>query len=303
MNSTIESFLIIICGIAVGYLLKKTKILPPDAAGVLTKVIFYVTLPAVVIKTFLSTPYSPNYLLLPLYTAAYGILIFLFTFIYKPFDGKTLPIYRLSMLGFNVGLFAFPIIELLFGLHGLAIAIYLDVGNSFIVFGLAYGYAISTKQQGSIMAAIPVITKKVCTFFPFLAYIVGMALAILHVQAPPCILHLLDIPAKANSILVLLALGLVLEVHLKKKDLSFIIKILSMRYIFGLMAAALVYFIFPLPPLPQHILMLMLILPVTFSVVAYSIDFNFDHELAAKLVNVANLITIVIIFTLSLTVF
>jgi malate permease and related proteins len=66
------------------------------------------------------------------------IMLTIAWFVFKKEDNDTRGLMTMGSGGFNTGLFAFPIIEGIWGRDALAYAIMYDIGNMAVVFGLVY---------------------------------------------------------------------------------------------------------------------------------------------------------------------
>lgn len=82
---------------------------------------------------------EPKLLWLSLICIVYGVILLFFTkTIFKREVRPNQGIFVISLLGFNIGLFAYPFVETIWGTKGLKYIAFFDMGNAFLVFGLAY---------------------------------------------------------------------------------------------------------------------------------------------------------------------
>src|SRR3954462_15746836 len=106
-----QQFLYVIMIIALGYVLKRLGVLQEKDGEVIAKIIFKITLPALVIVTFDSVKIETSLILLPIIVLIYGLIIaFLGLIIFKKEERELKGSFLMLTSGFNVGLFAFPLV-------------------------------------------------------------------------------------------------------------------------------------------------------------------------------------------------
>ena len=133
-----ELFYIIII-IALGYLLKRLNILRETDGVTISRIIFNITLPALVIVSLNSVKIEASLIMLPIIVALFGMLSFILAyFVFRKEDKELKGTLMMLASGYNVGLFIFPIVEAVWGAEGLLYFGMFDVGNSILVFGLVY---------------------------------------------------------------------------------------------------------------------------------------------------------------------
>jgi len=68
--------------IFLGYFIKKIKILPSEAGSTLSRFVIYITLPATILKVFLTSYISHDIFFLPFISFSFGIVVFIIGFIF-----------------------------------------------------------------------------------------------------------------------------------------------------------------------------------------------------------------------------
>ena len=151
-----------------------------------------------------------------------------------------------SMLlpGFNIGLFAYPLIEILWGTGALKYFAMFDMGNAVILFGVCYAIGCWFSVEGA-KVDIKYIIKKLLTFFPLIAYMITLAFNLLGLQFPIYVLDLAKVFAKANAPMSLLVLGIYLDFSIDISYWKKILKVLLLRYGFGLIFGLTLYLLAP----------------------------------------------------------
>jgi malate permease and related proteins len=211
MNNINYQFTISLIIIALGYISKKAGLLSEKDGDGLTRLIFNFTLPAIVITTFSTMKFDNSLLLFPVICISFGLIMALLgLFIFRKEQGKNRGMLAMLLPGFNVGLFAYPIVESALGKKGLQHIAMFDMGNSFIVFIVLYIIANSFSQTDS-KGRSKKILKKVLTSIPLITYILTLILNITGSSYPTIVIDISDVLAKANKPLALFVLGLFLN--------------------------------------------------------------------------------------------
>src|SRR5690625_4666016 len=139
LSSFNEQFLLAVIIIAIGYILKKINIITEQDGEGLSRIIFNITLPALIIVSFTDITIEPSLFLLIIFGLVYGILmallgIYLFRNEAKPERGMQ----TMLISGFNIGLFAYPLVGGIWGNQGIQYFGMFDVGNAVVIFGVVY---------------------------------------------------------------------------------------------------------------------------------------------------------------------
>ncbi len=302
MSALNSQFLISLALILTGYFCKRISLVTEKDGEIISRLILNITLPALVLVTFSSIDISLSLSLLPFLCIISGLLIsgmafFIFKNSPAPFKG----ILMASSCGFNIGLFAYPLIEGIFGVEGLQYIAMFDMGNAVLIFGLSYSYA-CYYAPGAAAVNYREIAARLLKFFPLLSYLLALGISISGLQLPVLISGFLAPIAGANSFLALFLLGVYLNFTLSPKHWQYILKLLSLRYVFGLAAGITVYcLLLPYETFNQvfkSIALMGFILPVGMSVVPYAIQFNYDKKLTGAIVNISNIISFFLIWVL-----
>lgn len=304
-------FLSVFSIVLLGYVFKLIGILKEEYAEGLTRVILNITLPAVVLRGLSNFTVRGEYFLLPLALLAYSLVIFALSLVYikKRRSSSNVPLLQIALLGYNIGLFAYPIIEAIYGAEGLSYAIIIDLGNALVIFGLAYiicVYNAHRKGEGrsddagsgevSPLSVVSTILKRLFTFLPFVVYIIALAVALAKVTLPGPLVSILDVLAKANMALVLILLGMTFNLRISRSEVKTIGKILAVRYLAGGAAGILLFCLLPFDPMVRVITLTCFVLPAGMAIIPYSIEFGYNRSIASAVVNVSNLISFGLIF-------
>ncbi|KHF41713.1 AEC family transporter [Halalkalibacter okhensis] len=291
-----QEFLYIILIIGLGYLLKRFNILQERDGEVISKIIFKITLPALVIVTFHSVEIDTTLIYLPFIVFIFGLItVILCLWVFKK-EERELKGSFLMLSGFNVGLFAFPLVYAIWGMEGLTHFSMFDVGTSFIVFGLAYIFGSYFSKEGLHLKPLDIL-KKLGKSIPLMTYIIASTLNFNNIQLPDTFIHVASTISAANIPLSLLLLGLYLNFKVEKQFIKPILKYLTFRYSLGLLVGVAMYFYLPYDQMFRYTIMVGLLLPVAASALVFAVEFKYSTtRLVATISNITIVISMVILY-------
>lgn len=195
-------------------------------------------------------------------------------------------------VGFNVGLFAYPIISGLFGSPGLSAMAMFDFGNAFVVFGLSYflGFMYSGNRAGKKLTF-----KEIFTLFgtsiPFMSYLIAIIMNLAGFRFSGFPSDILEILAQANTGMALVVLGLTLDFRFESSCWKLITKVLLLRYTAGFVVGLLLYLFLPFSHLYRMVIFFGLMLPVGIAVIPYSVEFEYDANIAGTIANLTMIVS------------
>ncbi|MBN2510363.1 MAG: AEC family transporter [Spirochaetales bacterium] len=289
------TFAVSLAIIATGFILKQAKVLSVDHGKALSRVIINVTLPALILTTVSTIDLDFSLFMAPVICGAFSLGVALISMgLFKHEAPAEQGPARMSSVGFNIGLFAYPLIQGLFGTEGLSVVAMFDVGNAFIVFGVSYllGYLSSSARRGRPIS-ITSAGMLFLTSIPFMSYVTAVTMNLTGLSFPPFAADVLHTLAKANTGMALVVLGLTLDVKFDKKHLSLIMKVVGLRYAAGFTAGILLYLFLPFPAVYRTVILFALLFPVGLAVIPYSAEFDYDVAITGTIAN----ITIIASFT------
>jgi predicted permease len=300
-------FLTSILIVAIGYFVKRLKILKETDGETIAKIIFNVTLPAVILKFTTTIQFELSLVILPFISIAFGIIMALLGIVIfrnHPIHIKGAMI--MTMVGFNVANFFFPLVEGIWGQAGMQYIALVDAGTAFTIFVLCY--ILSTifspkNQEDAVKINIKFVLNRLIRSAPLLSYIVAIVINLSGIIIPSFFSDLIDVIARANTALALLLLGIFLHLKFGKSEWASIIKVLVIRYSIGLLVGLSLFFLLPpsiFNPLFRIIICLSLILPVGLAVIPFSVENGYDQKLVTMVVNLTIIISFGLIWVLIL---
>lgn len=292
-----QEFLYIIILIGVGYLFKRLNILKETDGEVISRIIFNITLPALIIVSLNSVQIDVSLFLLPVIVMVFGLIsITLAFFVFRKEEKGIRGTLMMLATGYNVGLFAYPLVEAIWGSKGLLYFGMFDIGNSFLVFGLSYIVGSYYSEEGLSLKPLGII-KKFGRSIPFMTYIIMSLLNILNIHLPAGIIDITSILSKANMPLSLILLGLYLSFSLEKHSIRPINKYLLFRYGFGLLFGLVLFFSLPFDEMFRYTILIGFLLPIGLSVIPYSYEFKLKTtSLIGTISNLCIIISMIILF-------
>jgi predicted permease len=239
-----------------------------------------VTLPAAIIASFDS--FAMDYSLLVL--VAYGILanIILMAISYWAMRKESNNKKAYALLNgatYNIGNFSFPFIQGLFGAPGLVAAALFDLGNAIMTTGFTYSLAAST--AGGLRPNSRDLAKKLLESAPFDTYLVMLALSFLHIHLPPLLSQTVQMIGKANPIIAMFMIGLMLDIRFEKDWVKDSVKILTIRLLSAVAFSAAIWYFTPLNNVVKSTLILLFFSPISTISAAFTERCTHDGRLSS----------------------
>lgn len=241
MSSILLLFICLFIGIAI----QRLKNFPKNTAVVLNQYILFVALPAMALHYLPKIKLSWD-LLLPALVAwiAVGLSFVLFNFLGKLFNwSKKLTGCLILTAGLgNTSFVGIPIIQALYGDEGLNTLIIVDLPGTFVVLStvgvlVATVYSNQKKQNESIL-------KKMITFPPLLAFLVGLIMILLQIDFPEALSTTFKQLAATISPVALISVGYQLKFKTYGKHFRYLLLGLSFQLlILPFVILCLYYFI------------------------------------------------------------
>ncbi|KAB8139436.1 AEC family transporter [Gracilibacillus oryzae] len=296
MSGFNEQFFISVLIIAIGFLLKKANIVKESDGEGVARIIFNITLPSLIIVTFSDVEFTSSLFYLIVISFVYGIMGgFIALFIFRKQSRHDRGMFSMMVPGLNIGLFAYPLVEGLFGFEGLKYFGMFDVGNAFIVFGLSYIIAGIYSENNGMLETRGIIYK-LAKSIPLQTYIIMCLLSVFDFSLPDFVVDVSSVISMANMPLSLLLLGLYLNFSFAKGYGKLITSFLVTKYGIGLALGLLSYYFLPADEMFRFTLLIGFILPTSMSVLPYSILFGYNQRLVGTVSNMTMMISFILIW-------
>jgi hypothetical protein len=293
-----RQFLISTVVIALGWVVRRLLLDERDAQ-VLVRLVFNVTLPALVIQTFDTVTLEPSLGLLPAIAIAYGLAMAALgsLVLFRARTHKERGQLAMLLPGFNVGLFAYPLIEAALGRGALTHLAMFDMGVAFVTFGVAFGVASHFAREGARLD-LAFVGRQLLASVPFVAYMVTLAMGVAGLHFPRLLVEVAGVLARANMPLSLLVLGMYLGFDARPGQWGQLARVLGIRYLLGLAVGGALFLLLPFDATFRTILLVGLVLPPPLITVSYAVQFGYDARFVGLLLNVANVVSYLLLWAL-----
>lgn len=208
--TVLELSLCLLLFIAVGFIARKTKVMPDGFDRMLSRFVLAVPLPCMIVSSF-NLEYSPELLLsAPLIAAlCVGIMVILFLLIFLATrwigDGAMRKTVRFCLLFTNYTFVGFPVVRQLYGAEGFFHYVMFTLPIRLFFYG---GGSIMLGKRGGKIDARETIKRFLCP--PVIAVFVGIALYALRVDLPPVIESTIETIGNMASPLGLMLCGAII---------------------------------------------------------------------------------------------
>ncbi len=269
MTSTLSQPLLFLFIILLANLLKRAGMFSEKDGYVLSQITVNITLPAAIISGFESFELIPALFLLIILGIIVNASLMGLAFLAMRKENKGMQAYAIfNTPSFNVGNFTFPFIQTLYGGPGLVVASLFDLGNALMTTGFVYsiGTSVATDQRPSIRD----ILKKLVRSAPFMTYLIMISLALLGLKLPPFLAGWMTAIGKANPIVAMLMIGIMLDIHFEKGWMKQAVKVISIRYLVAIVFSVLFWTLTSFDPMVKVTITLLFFAPIASVATAYT---------------------------------
>ena len=217
MASAIEVILIPTLMILFGYLLKYKKFLRPDDRDLLSKIVLYIALPALIFINLHNAAITQDMLFLPILGVGTSLILAIIAYLYckmRGYSKKTTWTIMMAASLMNTGFIGYPVSMGVFGNEGLSNAIFFDLSTTVLV--IAYGILL-TKEFGGEKEEI---IKNIVKFTPLWAVVFALIFNVFNIPLSYVGETILNYFGEATIPLIMLCLGLSLEFESIGQSLS-----------------------------------------------------------------------------------
>ncbi len=280
--------------ILLGVLARQMGLLGKGVGSTLTKVVFYVTLPATIFLALLSLELSRGLFLLPLSAVILISITYLISFYASGLLGlepKTKAVFVMSTGIINMGFFAYPFLILAYGPEGLARGVLFDFGNAFLAYTLAYYIAVRYGRSHRMRVGETLV--EFLKFPPIWALGAGISVNSAGIALPSIFTGFLGLLNRATVPLIMFSIGLFLTPKMKNAYPILLAAFIRMGVGF-LLGYALVG-LFGLEGLNRSVVLLCSMMPAGANTLVFAAKEGLDVEFAASVVSLTILLGLVIV--------
>jgi predicted permease len=253
MREVISLGIIYMLTMLLGYFLKSVGIFTEETKKAISNVIFYVTLPAMLISCFAEVEVNLWYLASLMLGIIVNIgMVLIATFLSKNKSRDLKGIYTINGAGFNMGNLAMPFLQNFYPM-GMSYLCMFDMGDSIFTLGTTYSIA-SMRMGKQVKSPLHAIARSLVSSIPFDVSVIMTMLALVHVRLPVAFLEFVDFLGKGNGCLAMLLIGISFTFHMSKTSVKEVITLLFERYFVGIIAAIIIFCFLPAPLVMRQIL-------------------------------------------------
>jgi predicted permease len=284
MSTLLLQLLPIFVYFGLGALLKGSGLADRSHGEFLLRLVFFVTLPLLILNSVSRTTLDGDTLLLPLVNIVVNVVCVGAMFLLARWQGLSRR--ELGTAIVNTGIhnnsFMFPFILAVLGETGFAAAILLDLGNSLwmatVVYLLAFSFGGGSQDRWAMLLRV---LKSPLLWSLF----VSMALAATSTPLPPFVSSLTTPLAQMTAPLILIALGLYFSLSVARPWLA--LQIVGLRMGIGLLTGLTLATLLDLQGTTFTVVTVMSAAPIGFNALTYSSLAKLDTELSASAVSMA----------------
>jgi malate permease and related proteins len=278
-------FLVIFSGTALRYF----KILQKEDSSVILNVVFYFSLPALIISSIPNIVLEKDFVYLPIIPIIIALTLFLLALVLGKFlklERKTLGVFVISSLIMNTA-FAYPFVSALLGADGLARMLIFDVGNAMFVYSFAYFQACRYGQHQTDKKKL---FKRIYTSMPLWSIVVALILNVAGIKTDGFFHGYLKMAGDLTIPLLLVSIGVLFEPRLI--NLKAMASALLIRMGLGMMLGLLIIKLLDIEGITRFVVILATATPIGYNTLTFSSIEKLDSEFAAALISVSILIAL-----------
>ena len=231
--------------VALGYLLKRRGVFQQGDARLLSRIIVNLTLPGALLSSFSAFRLVPSLLaVLAAAAAANVLLLAVSALVTRRRPGPVRALYLLNAPSYNIGTFVLPFVQSFLPPDMLLAVSMFDAGNS--PFNCGGAYALTAALTGGERLTVCSVLGRMLRSVPFDTFLAILLLGLLGLRLPQPVYTVAGMFGQANAFLAMLMIGLLLEPRIPQESRSDVLRVVLLRYGFGLAASAVCWML-PLP--------------------------------------------------------
>lgn len=291
-NFLLIKILPVILIFVLGYFLRRIHLLTRENGDLFLKVVFYISLPALIVLSIIDIELSVDFIYLPFIAVSIIAITYGIAYLF----GRLLHLQKLSLGVFligsmiiNVG-FILPFVIVTYGDEGLARISLFDFGNGLLVYTFVYYIA---HKYGTEEKSRKMVLKKIVGSMPLWAILLAVSFNLSNTQLPLVVNNFLELMGAMTIPLIMLSLGVYFSPKIEK--FAPLVLAIIIRMGFGLLLGFLFVNLFNLEGLTRTIILLGSAAPVGYNTLTFSSLENLDKEFAASLISFSIIIGIIFI--------
>lgn len=292
MNFILAKIAPVVLIFILGYYLKRVKILSKPNADLLLKIVFHVSVPALILISIPSMILSFDSIYLPIISSLVIFITYFLARLIEPLLGlekQTFGAFLVGVLILNIG-FVLPFVLAAYGKEGLAKMMIFDAGNALLAFTFVYYLAC---KYGSNDTKMKSSAKKLLYSPPLISLVVALLMNFFNVKLPEVGFNLFQLLGDLMIPLIMISLGVYFSPKIVKLK-AFSVAIF-LRMFIGLGLGLLFAYLFNLEGLSKVIVLIGSSAPIGYNTLTFSSMEKLDKEFAASIISYSVLIGLFLI--------
>ena len=281
-------FLIIFSGTALRYF----KILSKGDASVILNVVFYFSLPALILSNIPNTELNHDFIFLPFIPVAIALTLFLLAILlgkHLKLEKRTLGVFVISALIMNTA-FAFPFVLALLGNEGLSRMLIFDVGNAMFIYSFAYYQAC---RYGNHKVDKRKLVQRLLSSLPLWSIVIALIFNFTGIKTDGLFHGYLKMAGDLTIPLLLISIGILFEPRLVNfRAMGYA---LFIRMGLGMLLGLALIQLLKIEGITRFVVILATATPIGYNTLTFSSIEKLDTEFAAALISVSILISMIYI--------
>ncbi len=289
MNDPYSSVLAIILLFLLGYSLKKLNFFTKEHADLFLKMVFYLTLPSIILLTIPTIPLDVKFIYLPISAVIIYFLTFSIAYIVGrlyQLEEKVFGVFLIASMIMNLG-FNLPFVLAFYGQEGVVLATLFDLGNGFLTLTFAYYWAtrMGSAHNNNTAQINMKVLKKFLYSPPLWALGIGFILNLADFSVPTILTDFINHLTVMTTPLIMLSLGIYFSPNIKRPKL--LVSVLMIRMVGGFIFGVLLVLIFSVKGSIMAIIIISAAAPVGFNTLTFTALEELDKDFAASVVSTA----------------
>ena len=273
--------------IALGYFLKKIKLLKRSDADILGKIVANVTLPCVFFASASRITVSTDMIGYMGIGLMANVSMVLIAYVFSKKRSSIMKgTYMIACSGYDVGNFVLPFVTAFLTNEAVWYLTSFNVASILMCMGITYALACSLAQVDSGFT-LQRFGRNLLKSLSFDVYLVILILGMLQIRIPEAAVNLADNIGSANTFLVMVMIGLKIDLRMKGPEWKDTLQILGIRLAGALVLTALTWLL-PIPRLAKVVLAMIYFGPLTSVSSIYAKEAGYEGNVVAN----ANILSI-----------
>ncbi len=265
-----------------GFFLKRMRVFKIEHGDLFLKLVFYISLPALILISYNSILLKTSLIILPLASAFIILFIYLISRLLSGvlhLDRPSLGVFYTGTLILNIG-FVLPFVITSYGDEGLARIILMDVSNGILAFSLVYSLAV---KLGPGKKSNRKTIKKLLQTPPLWAIAISIPLNLMEIRMPVLLIDFCEQLGALTIPLLLLSVG----IYFNPKIIMIkpLLSIIAIRMGLGFLLAFMIVEVFSIEGLNRIIIILGGAAPVGYNTLVFSSLEDLNKEFASSVVS------------------